>query len=267
MKDDFKFHVPVDIVEKADGKGGKKMVLGGIASTNDFDRQGESLLNEGFDMSFLVNSGHVNYHHRKDPASIIGAPTKAERQAGGMYIEAELYDTPTAKAAYTLTKAMAKSGRRKMGWSIEGKVLERDPLNPKIIKRAQITGVALTHLPVNQNTFATIIKAMTGDEEAEKALNTKEEEENNEPLLEGTLKSGHSFYMKGGDMIVKMATTQSMAATMPESVERGTKPQNNPPTRRTLTKGEVYERMFTLNPELSIEKAEQAMRWLEKNLS
>ena len=48
--------------------------------------------------------------------------------------------------------------KKKLGWSIEGKALERDKFNSKKITKAQIHHCALTFMPKNYNTFADIVK-------------------------------------------------------------------------------------------------------------
>lgn len=278
QQNSFKFHIPVDLIEK--GKGSeKKLMLRGIASTDDYDRQGEILKNQGFDLEFFKSYGHLNFHHKHDPANIIGFPTKAEiNEDGKMYSEFELYDTPTAKAAYTLTKAINKSGKRKMGFSIEGKVLERDPINKSIVTKAKITGCALTHLPVNANTFADVAKAFTGDDDVLTPIDeiTKSEAVGGEVVIfEGLTKSGAPMKVMGnGDIVIKTMDTEAVAPLRPESVEGGLKPKQHPPVEQnanggkvTLTKSEIYTRMFNMNPDLTPDDAIRAMGILMKGMS
>ena len=47
--DNFNFHVPIQVINKAGEGSSSEMILAGIASTADKDRQGEELLPEGFD--------------------------------------------------------------------------------------------------------------------------------------------------------------------------------------------------------------------------
>ena len=57
---------------------------------------------------------------------------------------------PQALAIYETAKAISSSNStRRLGFSIEGQVLARDPANPKIIKKAKVLHVAVTHAPVN----------------------------------------------------------------------------------------------------------------------
>src|SRR5690606_2837507 len=61
------------------------------------------------------------------------------------------------------TCALPISPDRRMGFSIEGKALDRDPLNPKRITKARITGVAITASPKNPNTLMSIVKGEYSD--------------------------------------------------------------------------------------------------------
>ena len=175
----FNFWCPVDISKAIDPSTGKEIMrLGGIASTSDKDSDGEFLDPKGFDIKPLVEKGIVNWHHQaKDkPATIIGEPSKAEIRKEGLYIETDLYpSSEVARDVYTLAETLEKDSKtRRLGYSIEGKVVERDKKNPKIIKKAIITGVAITHQPKNPKTFADIIKGeIDDDDEVEESMDTE----------------------------------------------------------------------------------------------
>jgi hypothetical protein len=96
---------------------------------------------------------------------ILGEPTSAVVANGKMQIEGELYsEMPQAVATFALMKALKKRGKN-LGLSIEGKVIERDPNNPSKIKRAKITGVAITPNPINSNTLCELVeKGFTNNE-------------------------------------------------------------------------------------------------------
>lgn len=163
----FNFWVPVEIEKAKDKDGNEIMKVGGIASTAAQDTDGETLLPEGFDLSYFLNKGFLNYNHqaKTDPMAVIGEPTDAKVTPDGLYIEGVLYnDNPIAKSVFEMTRILQKnSGRRKMGFSIEGKALERDSRNPKLIKKAAITGCALTLTPKNPKTFVDILKGDIDD--------------------------------------------------------------------------------------------------------
>ena len=166
MKNNFGFFLPADVVKAKDDKTGEeKMQIAGIASTTDEDTDEEILLPSGFDLSYFTNNGFINWHHRqKDkPSAIIGEPSAASIVNGGkqMKVVCDLYNTPLAREVYDLgvvLQTQSKTGRR-LGFSIEGKVLERDKNNPKIVTKAAITGCAITYQPKNGSTIAEIVKA------------------------------------------------------------------------------------------------------------
>lgn len=161
---DFNFFIPVEIVKAKDDKGKMRMRMRGVASTGDVDDDGETLEASGFDLDMFKKSGFVNWHHQsaKDPLAIIGEPIPDGTliKNNEFHIEADLYpESEMAQKAYKLQEILEKSGsKRRLGWSIEGKALERDSVNPKRVKKARITGVALTMSPKNANTFANIVK-------------------------------------------------------------------------------------------------------------
>lgn len=169
MKNNFGFFMPAEIVKSTDDKGNEKMQIAGVASTTDEDTDEEILLPKGFDLSYFTESGFVNWHHRqKDkPSAIIGEPSAAKIIKGGkeMHVVCDLYNTPLAQEVYALGKVLetqSTSGRR-LGFSIEGKVLERDKNNPRIVTKAAITGCAITYQPKNKATIAQIVKADGAD--------------------------------------------------------------------------------------------------------
>lgn len=186
MKQDFKFWCPITISKGQEvldpTTGEKRMVLGGIASTSDKDSDDEYLDPNGFDIQPLLKSGVVNWHHQAkgNPAAIIGEPTVAEIRPEGLYIETQLYEnSEIARDVYKLAETLEKDSKtRRLGYSIEGKVLKRKSNNKNSpdynkITKAVITGVAITHMPKNPKTFANIIKGEIDDD-------YKEEYENEE---------------------------------------------------------------------------------------
>ena len=177
------------------------MRLGGIASTSDEDSDGEFLDPKGFDIKPLMKSGLVNWHHQAkgQPAAIIGEPSKAEIRPEGLYIETDLYpSSQIAHDVYNLAQTLEKDSKtRRLGYSIEGKVLKRksnDRNSPdyKHIVKAVITGVAITHMPKNPKTFANIIKGEIDDdyeEQEEKEVNKDLNTENGVPLKKESVDS------------------------------------------------------------------------------
>lgn len=143
-------------------RGAKQYIMEGIASDQTTDQQGESLIQKGMNFDPLLEAGIVNWDHQPGPENIIGEPLLAEVQHGpSFFVRSNMYveDKPRAAEAWATAEAMRKAGgRRKLGWSVEGAVLQR--LGRQII-RSEVRHLALTHQPVNANTWAAIAKSMT----------------------------------------------------------------------------------------------------------
>lgn len=242
LKNNFSFWCPISkanetMVDPTTGE--EIMRLGGIASTADKDSDGEFLDPKGFDIKPLMKSGMVNWHHQAkgQPGAIIGEPTKAEIRPEGLYIETDLYpSSQVAKDVWELAKTLEHDSKsRRLGYSIEGKVVKRkseDPSNPdyKHIVKAIITGVAITHMPKNPKTFANIIKGEIDDEEEQ-----EEEEDKEEKALD----------------------TESGAALKRESLLGANK---------VVSKSEVFDKLFRDIPGISIKKCNKVFN-LIKNIS
>jgi len=247
-RNNFEFWCPLDSVNKAiDEKTGEEiMLLGGIASTADEDSDGEFLDPKGFDIKPLLKSGLVNWHHqaKTNPGTIVGEPTKAEIRKEGLYIETQLYPhSQVACDIWELAKTLASDSKtRRLGYSIEGRVVKRkseDPTNPdyKKIVQAVITGVAITHQPKNPKTFANIIKGEIDEMEDEEVEEIKEKQENAETE--------------------EAIDTENAAALKKEDVDDDLKVT-------TFGKSEVFDKIFQDIPGISIAKANQVYHLIEK---
>lgn len=157
-------------------------LIDGIASCGMKDQDEEELVQKGINFSPFQEKGYINWDHkdRNSPAYIIGQPHKADlvplaqyanQLSGpvsgmGLYVKGELYkNKPVARAVWehmqALEQVSGKAGKRRLGWSVQGRVLERDPLNKSKILQCVVHHVAVTHQPVNQFTFASLAKSMT----------------------------------------------------------------------------------------------------------
>jgi hypothetical protein len=119
-------------------------------------------MQKGLDLTPIdKKKGILNWDHQRGPENTIGVLDGYERTAKGTFIEGRLFKNHTkAKAVREIMESLGEGDRGRMGLSVEGKILERDPLNPSIIRKCQITAVALTMNPVNTDTHADIIKSM-----------------------------------------------------------------------------------------------------------
>lgn len=160
----FNIFVPIDIIEK--GKRGEdglpeELRIAGVASMTPSDQSkrdldGEWLDVNGFDYKPFLQKGFFNLEHkgREDYANIIGEPISAAVKDGKFHVEGKLYkENPKAVSVWQLGQILKKAGStRKIGFSIEGKAKERDPLDPKKVTKATVTGVAVTISPKNDGT-------------------------------------------------------------------------------------------------------------------
>lgn len=162
MNDKFNFMMPMDIAKSEDGE--DRWMIRGYASTDAQDRQGESLVQKGLDFSDFVNHGFFNYDHNN--SIILGYPTDACKvDDNGFWVEGELLKgIPEAERMWHLSLALKKSNApRKVGFSVEGKVIERD--GDKVTK-AKIYNVAITTNPVNTTcTWDAVVKSFAGVKE------------------------------------------------------------------------------------------------------
>ena len=159
--DIFRFSVDADIVKSNSEDEGRRLIRG-YASTEDEDRHGEHLVQKGLDISDFVKHGYFNYDH--DNSIILGYPLPTCRiDEKGFWVEGELLKgIPMADRIWELAVALKKSSApRKIGFSVEGKVLQRE--GNRIVK-AKIYNVAITTNPVNTNcSWEAVVKSFSGN--------------------------------------------------------------------------------------------------------
>lgn len=162
MSDNFKFVIPATLSKGSDGE----WKVSGLASSSSVDRQGEIILPQGIDATPIAKGkGFFNFDHSNDPENTIGVLDSYHKTSTGMYVEGRLFKNHArAKAVYEIMSSLNKGDTGRVGMSVEGKVLERDANNPSIIKRCLIKNVAITLNPVNQDTYADIVKSMSSGE-------------------------------------------------------------------------------------------------------
>lgn len=159
--DYFKFHLPFDAqLEKAGADKKAVWKIRGYASTGAKDRQGETVVQNGLNISPFLNFGWFNYDH--DNTEILGYPDrdKTKMTPKGLYVEGTLLQSnPMSGKLWHLSQELKASGApRQLGMSVEGKVKQRDAAG-RIIQ-ADVYNVALTPNPVNvEATFEAFAKS------------------------------------------------------------------------------------------------------------
>ncbi len=159
MNNTFKFVMPAELEKAKDGN----WKIRGLASTEVMDQQGETILQRGMDLTPIdKKKGIINFDHGKGPENMIGLLDGYSRGEKGLYIEGRLFKNHSrAKAVQEVMSSLGEGDTGRAGLSVEGVILERDPTNHKIIKKCRINAVAVTFSPVNQDTYADLVKSMS----------------------------------------------------------------------------------------------------------
>jgi hypothetical protein len=152
----FRFDIPVEVFFKAGKEAGKARRIAGVVSTEHKDKQNEVVLQRGLDFSDFQQNGWFNDNHSRDTTGIVGYPLKVEQATKGgkpaTRVEGYLLEGhPPSDKIWELANALQKTDR-KLGFSIEGKVLKRSGPDGKIISQARVSNVAITNAPVNTST-------------------------------------------------------------------------------------------------------------------
>lgn len=261
----FEFAMP--IIHKAnDGKGHR--YIKGVASTPDKDLQDEFVVQKGMDLRYFLQHGYFNDDHKSGPENKVGEPTVAEvkqvkdsadKSVTGLWVEGYLWPEKSHEGAdniWKLAKALeAASSKRKMGFSIQGKVLRRE--GNKILK-AWIQDIAITASPVNTATWLDLV------EELDKSLVSMQERKAiYKSIGFGSFasQSGESLSKSLGgkewlDEIEEKAMSAGYgAAFSPESLDDALKIQTYGSSKADKQSKETAHRTANMNKSLSLEDA------------
>jgi hypothetical protein len=156
------FETPVEFLEKSldDGLPPQRMVKG-IMSTEKEDHDGETIMQNNLDCTYLMKSGYLNYDHQRRLVAgvkmpvIIGYPTALEKGHKCHILEGTLLQGDytaseqmrLAEEMWQLGTALQKAGNsRRLAFSVEGPPPER---RGKKIVKAWVHNCAITTKPVN----------------------------------------------------------------------------------------------------------------------
>lgn len=165
----FKFEIACNVFEKADAPAGQRRRIAGIVSTDHLDQQGERLIQEGLDFGPFMSKGYFNDNHLREAGKGVGVPQRAELVTlkdgkKGWYVEGVLLEGHgPSDEIWSMAKALERSGtNRRLGYSVEGAIVERDPENPSTVRKAIVREVAVTRCPVNDHTgLAVLAKSLS----------------------------------------------------------------------------------------------------------
>lgn len=178
--DEFRVWNPdVSFIKGDDDEAYNARQIRGIMSTPSMDRQGEEVMVKGLDFQPFLQHGHFNDNHDQSTSSIVGYPedvayTDSITLGGGRVVKGwmcrgyVLKGTKKADEIWELAKALSKTPDRRLGFSIEGRVVKR---NKHKIEKALIRNVAITNCPVNtEATWDVLTKSFYDEDIAMKAL-------------------------------------------------------------------------------------------------
>lgn len=182
----FNIIVPAEII-----KSGDEWIVQGLASSPSKDQQGEIILPDGIDASPIDQGrGILNWDHQKGPENIVGLLDGYKRTDHGFFVKGRLFKNhQKAKAIHDIMSSLGKSDKGRMGLSVEGKILQRSGEDGKLIRKCQISAVALTMNPVNQDSYVDLVKSMSTSEEVdfqateENLKESQQSEQNSEPMF------------------------------------------------------------------------------------
>ena len=251
-EDNFKFFAPVELIKGKNKEGVTVMKMQGIASTGAQDSDKEFLNPKGFELDYFMKHGFMNWNHQtnKNPLAIIGRPTEASVVKGKLNLSCELFDhNPLAKDVYKLAEVLSSQGLN-LGYSIEGKVIERDSKDPRKVLKAQITGCAITPNPKNQETVANIVKGYDSEgldiiKGMYSAYEDATEEEREKALTAGS-ESGQAVSKESLDGNIKDLTNKSKKK------------------KKMLSKGEVLDHLMKSFPNNKVSEVNEIYALIEQ---
>lgn len=225
---DFNFFVPINFEKAVNKKGEKIMKIKGIASTSDEDSEGEILDPMGFDLSRFLKDGFLNWNHQSKTlgaGAIIGEPTLAKiTPKGDLYVEGILYSGhKLAESVWDMAETLERNGsKRRIGFSIEGRATERDIINPKKITKAMLTGLAVTHVPVNTHTYLDLVKGTQKEDFVEFGEDPLQKSETSKYIYTFESEGKNYGITKSFDVeeIEKDMDVESTRALIPESLDK-----------------------------------------------
>jgi hypothetical protein len=209
----FNFFMPVNI-EKGKNEG-SPVRFSGLASDGTRDMDGETMREAIFQMH---DRPAVNFNHGRNVEDVIGVLTEWDAKKGYLHVKGEIYpEIPRGKSTIALMKALEKNGRKGLGISIEGKVLERDLMDKSKIKKAHITAVALCLVPKNGSTYANLLKSFQNGEAVYQDPKKLDYEEGYKNLVNFISDNGSELIVKSDgslDFIVKVTERDRAFCTL-----------------------------------------------------
>lgn len=169
--DEFEFFLPLEInlrkaakfsIPETKKTDGHSRIIFGVASTEDTDLQDEIVFQRGIDFSYFLSHGYYNNDHKPGFENKVGQPLEAKITPEGLWTRGYLWEPGVHKVAdaiWELANALIASGSdRKLGYSIQGKVVRRDG---KRILKCWVQDIAITAAPINTHTWIDVVKSIS----------------------------------------------------------------------------------------------------------
>lgn len=150
--------------------------FGGIASSENTDVDGDSILRKMLDVSYIAKRGYVNWDHSRAPADQLGFVTKAEvigqgdvaryedmlqvplHKSASLFVQGMFYKHSTkAQEVMKLLKSIPAGQDGAVGMSVEGGVLR----SKDGVVKAIVRGVAITPAPAHPDTLCRMMKSLS----------------------------------------------------------------------------------------------------------
>jgi hypothetical protein len=170
----------------------KGLIFEGLASAELKDQTNEVMSLEGMDITDLENgTGYLNWDHSNAPQDIIGKVISAKKifndkdcetpnqkkfwdqvKEPFLWIKGEIFteggpnEFEKAKQVAALMKRFSQYGLSPIRLSVEGKVLQRDGKDDKVLARTSVSRVAVTARPCLKETRTEIV----GESSVQKAI-------------------------------------------------------------------------------------------------
>lgn len=248
----FRVEFPVETFFEKSGEAGKERRIGGVISTEHPDRQGEVVKQRGLALDDFLRHGWFNDNHSKETAGIVGYPTKVTpvdvKGKPATYVEGYLLKGhgPSDKI-WDLSQVLQKTDRR-LGFSVEGKILRRAGNDGKVIAQANVSNVAITNCPVN---------TISGMDILSKSMEVVEKCSDEEWMAK-MLAAGNSINPPAE------ATPGDGFALRTESMVTDTKKKKKKKKNKLLTKSAARELIHNKWPNLSEKNQDRALEAIWK---
>ena len=149
-------------------------VFGGMASTDDIDRDNEIIVAGAFNKSLNTNKPILFNHNQDEP---IGVTTKLEERENGLYIEAKLPKSDEFVSKRIIPQMLAGSlTKMSIGAMPVKKSIEYRQDGVKLFHEMELLETSIVPIPANKNAEITYMKKFELEEA--KSINSKRDFEN-----------------------------------------------------------------------------------------